>query len=90
MDINNLEAVGEFVFVIKNETETKKYGLELPEIGLKKPNTGIIHSVGENVLDKRIKKGRTAVFQKQVGNEIELFDTEITVINGNQQIFGVL
>lgn len=90
MTIENLEAVGEFVYVIKDEAETERNGLLIPELSVKKPNMGTILSVGENVLDSRIVKGRKAIFNKAVGEPIELFDTEITVLNGNQQISGVL
>lgn len=90
MTIENLQAVGEFVYVIKDEAETHRGGLLIPEPSVKKPNIGIIISVGENVADKNIVKGRKAIFSKQVGAEIELFDTEITVLNGNNQISGVI
>lgn len=88
MNIDNLIAVGEFVYLIKDAPKTKIGGLDMPEPSIKKPNTGKIISVGNLVQDKNIRKGRTAVFSKQVGSEIELFDTEITVLNGNQQIHG--
>lgn len=89
MSIGDLVAVSEFVYLIKDEAVTKKGGLDMPELSVKKPNTGKILSVGNLVQDKNIRKGKTAVFNKQVGNEIELFDTEITVLNGNSQISGV-
>ena len=89
MSIENLIAVGEFVYLIKDAPITKVGGLDIPEPSLKKPNTGKIISVGNLVQDKNIRKGKTAVFSKQVGSEIELFDTEITVLNGNQQIHGI-
>lgn len=89
-DIDRLQAVGEFVYLIKDAPITKVGGLDIPEPSIKKPNTGIIISVGNLVQDKNIRKGKTAVFSKQVGAEIELFDTEITVLNGNQQIHGVI
>lgn len=88
VNIEKLQAVGEFVYLIKDAPVTKKGGLDMPEPSIKKPNTGKILSVGNLVQDKNIRKGRTAVFSKQVGGEIELFDTEITVLNGNQQIHG--
>lgn len=89
MSIDKLQAVGEFVYLVKDEPQTMKGGLALPEPSIKAPNTGKILSVGNLVQDKNIKKGRTAVFSKQVGSEIELFDTQITVLNGNNQISGI-
>ncbi len=90
MTVENLQAVGEYIFLVKDVPETKKGGLDLPEPSIKKPNTGKILSVGNLVQDKNIRKGKTAVFSKQVGGEIEMFDTEITVLNGNNQILGVI
>ena len=90
MTIENIVAVGEFVYVIKEEPITHKGGLLLPEPSQKAPNMGKIISVGNLVQDKNIRKGRTAIFSKQVGNPIMVFDTEITVLNGNHQILGVL
>lgn len=89
MNIDKLIAVGEFIFLIKDEAETHYGGIKLPEGSVKKPNRGKIISVGSLVQDKNVKAGRTAIFSKQVGTEIDLFDTEITVLNGNQQLLGV-
>lgn len=86
--IEKLQAVGEFVFIIKDAPETKHGSFQLPETATRKPNTGKIISVGVEVKDLNVKKGRTAIFNKQVGNEIEIFDTEITVLNGNNQVLG--
>lgn len=88
--IDKLQAVGEFIFIVKDEVERTYGGLQLPETAQKKPNTGKIISVGSKVEDKNIKKGATAIFNKQVGNEIEIFDTEITVLNGNSQVLGIV
>ena len=90
MTIENVQAVNEFVYIIKDEPVTMKGGLKVPEPSVKAPNTGKIISVGNLVQDKNIKKGRTAIFSKQVGGEIELFGTEITVLNGNGQISGII
>jgi co-chaperonin GroES (HSP10) len=90
MTIENLQAVNEFVYIVKDEPIMTKGGLNLPEPSIKAPNTGKILSVGNLVQDKNIRAGRTAVFSKQVGGEIELFDTTITVLNGNGQISGII
>lgn len=89
MTIENLIAVGEFVYLVKDKAETMRGGLSLPEPSIKAPNTGKILSVGNLVQDKNIRKGKSAVFSKQVGTEIELFGVEVTVLNGNNQISGV-
>lgn len=89
MTIENLTAVGEFVYLIKDAPVTMKGGIQLPEPSIKAPNTGKILSVGNLVQDKNIRKGKTAVFSKQIGSEIELFGVEVTILNGNNQISGV-
>ena len=88
--IEKLKAVGEFIFILKDEPEKMYGGLQLPEGADKKVNTGEIISVGSLVQDKNIKKGRKAIFNKQVGNSVEIFDTEITVLNGNNQVLGII
>lgn len=87
--IEKIQAVNEFVFIIKDEAQAMYGGLKLPEPSIKKPNTGKVLSVGNLVQDKNIKVGKTAIFSKQVGSDIEIFDTEITVLNGNNQILGI-
>lgn len=88
MTIENLEAYGEFVYVIKDLPVTKMGGLDIPEPSIKKPNSGKVIAVGGLVQDKKIKKGKTVLFSKQVGTEFEIFGVEITVLNGNQQLHG--
>lgn len=88
--IEKLVACGEFVFILKDAPETKHGSFQLPEGAIRKPNTGRIISVGKSVIDLNVKKDRIAIFNKQVGGEIEIFDTEITVLNGNTQILGVI
>lgn len=88
MSLEKLKAVGEYVFVIKDEAETTYGSIQLPETAIRKPNTGKIISVGKNVTDLNIKQGKWAIFSRQVGSEIEIFDTSITVLNGNNQVLG--
>lgn len=90
MTIENLIAVNGFVYIIKDAPVTKIGGLDIPEPSLKRPNTGKILSAGNLVQDKNIKKGRTALFNKQAGGEIEIFGVEITVVDGNNQIHGII
>lgn len=88
--IEKLQAVGEFVFIIRDESISEKNGFIIPELSKVKPNTGQIISVGSKVNDLKVKKGKIAIFVKQVGFTIDLFDIEITVLNGNQQLLGVI
>lgn len=90
MTINNLVAVGRFAYIVKDAPITKMGGLDMPEPSIKRPNTGKLLTVGSLVEDKNIKKGRTALFNKQAGGEIEIFGVEITVVDGNNQIHGII
>jgi co-chaperonin GroES (HSP10) len=87
--IDKIQAVGEYIHIIRDEAETERGGLLLPENSLQKPNTGKIISVGDEIVSERIKEGRTAIFSKQVGQQIEIFDVAITVIN-KHQLLGVI
>lgn len=90
MSIERLQAVNGFAYLIKDAPETKVGGLDIPELSLKRPNSGKILTVGNLVQDKNIKKGRTALFNKQAGGEINIFGQEITIVNANDQIHGVI
>jgi len=88
MSIEKLQAVGLFVFILRDEPEAEKMGLILPDQAKKKPNTGEIISVGSTVSDKKISKGKKAIFNQQAGFIIEIFGKEITVLN-EAQVLGV-
>jgi co-chaperonin GroES (HSP10) len=85
--IDKIQASGIHVLVVRDETETERGGLLLPASAQKKPHSGKIISVGTLVQDKTIKKGKTAVFNQNVGFILNLHDTEVTVLN-EQQIIG--
>jgi co-chaperonin GroES (HSP10) len=93
MSLEKIQAVGYIVMVVRDAPEKEKGGLIMPELSQKKPNTGKILSVGEKVkeVDKNIKPGRMAIFGRQTGTEIHIFDTSITILNADQsQVLGVL
>lgn len=86
--IEKLESCGEFVFILRDEPLAEKHGLILPDQSKTKPNTGDIISVGCDVRDKKIVKGRKAIFNKSAGFIIEIYGKEITVLN-KAQVLGV-
>lgn len=92
--IEKLEAVNTFVLIKRDEADTETSGgLILPDQAQVKPAMGKILSVGQMVLDKRIKVGKKALFNKHVGVDIELGDETVTVLMGgpdNSQIIAVL
>jgi chaperonin GroES len=84
------KATNNFVWVIRDKTESEKSGLMLPGTGKEKPNTGEIISVGTLVKDGNIKsgKGKRALFHKGSGQEISYKDETFLVLI-DQQIIGV-
>lgn len=89
MSLDKIVASGHIVMVIRDVPESEKDGLFIPETARKKPNTGRILTVGELVEDKSIQPGKMAIFSKQVGTEIRIFDTDITVLNAaHEQVLG--
>lgn len=88
MSIDKIQAVNEYVFVIKDDAITEIDGIKRPDHSSIKPNTGKIISVGGGVIDKNIRKDRTAIFAKSSGQPVDIFQTEITVLS-QDKILGV-
>lgn len=87
-DITSLQAVGEFIFIVKDKVQKDMGGFLRPETSVVKPNTGKIISVGSKIVDKNVKPERTAIFNASAGTVINIFDTEVTVIQ-YAQLLGV-
>ena len=68
MSLDKLQAVGEFLFVLRDEPESEVGGLIIPDLSKEKTNTGLILTVGINVNDTNVKKGMKAVFNKAAGS----------------------
>lgn len=85
-----ITAKNNFAWIIRDETETEKNGFQIPDSAQKKPNTGKIISVGSKRFDKTIKDGQTAVFNKQVGQELSFEGTDYTILNSDNHILGCL
>lgn len=84
--MSEIQAVNNFVFILRDETALEKAGLRLPDSGQEKPHKGIIYSVGELVGDKKIKKGKSALWHKGSGMEVEYEDKTYLVIEGERII----
>lgn len=82
------KAVGSFVWIIRDEAESEVSGLYIPDSNKVKPNKGRIHSVGVMAADPSIKPGRTAIFNKNVGQEIEYDGVTYTVLRSENEILG--
>lgn len=82
-------AVGLHVFCKRDESVSERNGLIIPDQAKKKPNTGMILSVGKNVKDKGIQEGRKAIWNTHVGHECEVNGDVFTVLI-EDEILGVL
>lgn len=85
-----IKATNNFVWIIRDESESEQSGFFIPDQGREKPHTGKIFSIGALVKDKNIKsaKGQTAVFHKGIGFSIEYQGTEYLLLT-EEQIIGV-
>ena len=85
---NKFIAVANNIFVKRNEAETERNGLLIPNQAQKKLNKGVILSVGKKVIDKGIQEGREIVWNQFVGDDIEL-DGEVITVLSEDQVLGV-
>lgn len=85
--IDKIQAVGHHVLIVREEAETERNGLLIPEHSLKKPGRGKVLSIGSEVKDKSIEVGKIAIFHKASGNPIEIDGQEVSFLiqNDNQQ-----
>lgn len=86
----NIKAVNNFIFIIRDEEQTERNGLILPDAAVKKPHTGIIFSVGKTVKDMDLKKGigKRAIWHQHTGQKIEYEGDEFIVLP-EEQILGI-
>ncbi len=86
-----IQALNNFVFIVRDEMEKEKAGLIIPGQGQEKPNHGTIFSVGELVQDKKIKNGKSkkCLFFKGTGFEVSYDGQDYLVIEG-ERIIAVL
>lgn len=84
------QATNNFVWIIRDDTNTETAGLILPDSGKEKPSQGVIFSVGENVTDKKIKNGKNkkCIFFRNNGMEIDFEGQTYLVLEG-ERIIGI-
>jgi co-chaperonin GroES (HSP10) len=70
------KATNTYVFIIRDEIETEKAGLYIPNQGQVKPSRGEIFSIGGKVTDPDIKKGKgmKGIFHNGIGQEVIIDD----------------
>lgn len=83
--MSEYQAVSFFVFVVKDEKQSERGGIVIPDSVQKKPNTGRIISVGSLVTDENIRPGMKAIFQKAIGQEIVMPEVTFVVLNADPQ-----
>lgn len=83
-----IEATNNFVFIIRDKTQTETSGLLIPGQGQEKPHRGTIYSAGALVRDKKIKANKASYFHKGTGFEIEV-DNEVYLVLTDDQIIGI-
>ena len=84
--IDKIKASGNHILIIRDETISEKNGFIVPDSAKKKPNTGKILSVGSLVMDKTVKKDKTAIFNANSGFVLELPDGNVTVLRETELI----
>lgn len=86
--MSKLTATNNYVFIVKDESQSEKNGLYMPSGSREKPSKGIVFSVGDSVQDRKIKNsvGKQVLFHKGVGFNIEFEEKEYLVLEGNQII----
>jgi len=84
------QATNDYVWIIRDKTETEKSGLIVPSNSREKPHTGTIFSAGATVGDPKVKggKGKKAIFHRGIGQEVE-YDGQIYLVMHGHEIIGV-
>lgn len=85
-----IQARNNFVFILRDDIEKERKGLVIPNQGQEKPNRGTLHSIGEAVQDKQLKKdkGKKCIFFKGTGWDIEYEGQTYLVLEG-ERVIGV-
>lgn len=85
-----IEAVNNVVLVRRKEADDTSNGFIVPDIAKKKPHMAEIVSVGVFCMDKKIKVGKTAIYNQHSGSEIEMPDgEELYILRDNEILFVV-
>jgi len=86
-----IQAVNNFTLILRDETETEKNGLFIPDQGVEKPSRGKVVSVGDVVMDKNIKggEGKIVIFHKGNGFDIDVDGITYLVLEA-EKIIAVL
>jgi chaperonin GroES len=83
-----LQAVNNFIFILRDEADREKDGLILPSSAQEKPSKGRIVSAGDKVADKYIRngKGKECLFMKGSGWEMEVHGVTYLVIEDSRVV----
>lgn len=75
-----IQATNDNVWVLRQDAETEKNGIAIPESAQKKMHMGEVVTKGELVSDKNIKVGSIAIFNKSAGFQIVEEGVEYTIL----------
>jgi co-chaperonin GroES (HSP10) len=82
-----LQAANDFVFVVRDDTETETGGLIIPDSAQVQTNKGEIMSVGRLVRDRKtIQTGDKAIWNKHAGFTINYEGVDYTVLHEHEII----
>jgi co-chaperonin GroES (HSP10) len=86
-----IQAVNNYLFVIRDKEEKEQGGLIIPGRERVKPHEGTVFSIGDLVGDKKIKgaKNKKCLFHKGVGFDVEYGGTTYLVLN-SEHIIAIL
>ncbi len=84
-----IQATYNFVWILRDETETESGGLIIPTSGQIKPHEGTIISVGQLTADNRIRKEGKCLWHQGAGMEIE-YDGLTYVVIEAEKILAVI
>lgn len=78
--IDKLKAKNNYILVDRYPSEEERGGLKIPDVAKRKPQKGLIKSVGKLVADKTIKEGQVAYWHQTAGFEMEIERDAIFVL----------
>lgn len=84
-----IQARNNFVFIIRDEIQEEILGFIIPGQGQEKPHKGRVFSVGDLVVDKKIKQDTNCLFHKGSGFDITFEGVTYLVIEGERIICTV-
>lgn len=87
--IDELKARGSYILVDRYKSEDERGGLKIPDVAKRKPQRGLILSVGKLVADRTIKAGQVAYWHQTAGFEMEI-EREVVFVLREQDVIACI